>query len=165
MRAARAHGWAHYEAGDLERARELFEDILGQTRVTPHELVEAIALSQLADIAVDEGRVEDAVSLLKKSHRILRGLNDLLLIAAGVGRFASLLAVAGRAATAAKVLSSSTALMEEIGARPPWFARISRKTLAVIHAQLDETAFYDAWEQGRTLTADEAVALALGALD
>ena len=165
LRAARAHGWAHYEAGDLERARELFEDILGQTRVTPHELVEAIALSQLADIAVDEGRVEDAVSLLKKSHRILRGLNDLLLIAAGVGRFASLLAVAGRAATAAKVLSSSTALMEEIGARPPWFARISRKTLAVIHAQLDETAFYDAWEQGRTLTADEAVALALGALD
>lgn len=39
--------------------------------------LEAIALSQLADIAVDEGRVADAVSLLKKSHRILRELNDL----------------------------------------------------------------------------------------
>ena len=54
--------------------------------------------------------------------------------------------------------------MEEIGARPPWFARISRKTLAVIHAQLDDAAFAEAWEQGLTMTADEAVALALDSL-
>ena len=128
----------------LNGPRELFEDILRQTRLTPHELVEAIALSQLADIAVDEGRVADAVSLLKESHRILRELNDLLLIAAGVGRFASVLALAGRAAVAAQVLSSSTVLMEEIGAGPPWFARISTKTLAVIRTQLDETAFAEA---------------------
>lgn len=72
--------------------------------------------------------------------------------------------LAGRAAIAAQVLSSSTALMEEIGARPPWFARISRKTLAVIHTELDDTAFAKAWEQGLTMTADEAVALALDSL-
>jgi hypothetical protein len=132
--------------------------------VTQHEFVEAIALCQLADIAVDEGRVADAVSLLKESHRIFRELNDLLLIAAGVGRFASVLALAGRAALAAQVLSSSMALMEEIGAGPPWFARISGKTLAVIHDQLDDAAFAEAWEQGLTMTADEAVALALDSL-
>jgi predicted ATPase len=164
LRAARAHAWAYYEAGDLERATELFEDILRQTRVTQHELVEAITLSCLADIAVDEGRVADAVSLLKESHRILRELNDLLLIAAGVGRFASVLALVGRGATATQVLSSSTALMEEIGARPPWFVRISGKTLAAIHTQLDDTAFAEAWERGLTMTADEAVALALDSL-
>jgi hypothetical protein len=56
------------------------------------------------------------------------------------------------------------ALMEEIGARPPWFARISMKTLATIHTELDETAFAKAWEQGMTMTADEAVALALDSL-
>ncbi len=164
MRAARAHAWAFLEGGNLERARELFEDILRQARVTQHEFVEAIALCQLADIAVDEGRVADAVSLLKESHRIFRELNDLLLIAAGVGRFASVLALAGRAALAAQVLSSAMALMEEIGAGPPWFARISGKTLAVIHDQLDDAAFADAWEQGLTITADEAVALALDSL-
>jgi hypothetical protein len=148
LRAARAHAWAYYEGGDLASARELFEDILPRARATHHELVEAIALSQLADIAADEGRVADAVPMLKESQRIFRKLNDLLLIAAGVGRFASLLALAGRAATAAQVLSSSTALMEEIGARPPWFARISGKMLAVIHDQLDDAAFAEAWEQG-----------------
>jgi hypothetical protein len=54
--------------------------------------------------------------------------------------------------------------MEEIGAGPPWFARIRRKTLAVIHTELDDTAFAKAWEQGLTMTADEAVALALDSL-
>jgi hypothetical protein len=37
--------------------------------------------------------------------------------------------------------------MEEIGARPPWFARISTKTLAIIHAQLDDAAFAEAWRR------------------
>ena len=164
LRAARAHAWSYYEGGDLERSKELYEDILLRARATHHELVEAIALFSLAEIAADEGRVADAVSMLRESQRILRELNDLLLIASGVGRFASVLALAGRAAIAAQVLSSSTALMEEIGARPPWYARISTKTLAAIHTQLDDAAFAKAWEQGMTLTADEAVALALTSL-
>jgi len=133
--------------------------------VTHHELIEAIALSCLADIAVDEGRPKDAVSMLKESHRILRDLNDLLLIPAGVCRLARALAHAGRAATAARVLSGSTVLLEEIGARPPWLAKLNEGTLAVISAQLDEAAFAEAWEQGRALTADEAVALALDSFD
>jgi hypothetical protein len=53
--------------------------------------------------------------------------------------------------------------MEEIGARPPWFAKISRTTLAVIHTRLD-AAFARASEQGLGVTADEAVALALDSL-
>jgi predicted ATPase/DNA-binding SARP family transcriptional activator len=165
LRAARAHAWAFYGGGNLESARALNEDVLRRARATHHEFAEAVALAHLTDIAVAQGRVADAVSLLTESQRILRELNDLLGIAAGVGRFASVLALAGRAAIAARVLSSSTALLEEIGARPPWYARISEKALAVIHAQLDEAAFAEAWEQGRALTADEAVALALDALE
>ena len=165
LRAARAHGWAFYEGGDLERAREVLEDIVREARAVGHEFAEANALSMLSDIAVDEERLADAVSLSQESYRIFYALDDLLQIAAGVGRFASVLALAGRAAVAAEVLSSSAALMEEIGAGPPWYTRISEKTLVAIHAQLDESAFAEAWDQGRALTADEAVALALGALE
>ena len=165
LRAARAQAWAYYEGGDLERSRELYVDILPRARVTQHELVEVIALASLADIAADEGRFADAVSMLKESHRIARGLNDRLMIAAGVGRLARVLAFSGRMATAAQVLSASTALMEEIGAKPPWFARISEQTLTVIQSQLDADAFAAAWEQGRALTADEAVALTLDSFD
>jgi tetratricopeptide (TPR) repeat protein len=164
LRAARAHAWAYYEGGDLERSTELYEGILPRARAGHHELVEAIALFSLAEIAADEGRLAEAVPMLEESQRILRELNDVLLIAAGVGRFANLLALAGRAGTAAQVLSGSTALMQEIGARPPWFARVSRRTLALIHAQLDDAAFAKAWEQGVGMTADEAVTLALDSL-
>jgi hypothetical protein len=57
------------------------------------------------------------------------------------------------------------ALHEEIGAGLAQLASMSETALIAIRHQLDETAFADAWEQGRSLTADEAVALALDALD
>lgn len=47
----------------------------------------------------------------------------------------------------------------------PWLTRITDEALSAIRTQLDEAAFAVAWEQGRTLTADEAVALALESLD
>ena len=45
-----------------------------------------------------------------------------------------------------------------------WLKRGNDEALALIHARLDDAAFREAWEQGRALTADEAVALALTAL-
>jgi tetratricopeptide (TPR) repeat protein len=164
QRATRSLAWAYYEGGELARAREQCEANLRQARATHDEYLQGIALSQLADCAVDEGRLEDASSMLKESYRILHNLNDLLLIAAAVARFASVLAHAGKAATTTQVLSGSTTLMEEIGASPPWFAKNRDKTLTLVHEQLDEDTFSQAWEQGRALTADEAVALALDTL-
>ena len=165
LRATRSLGWAYYEGGDLEHAREIFEENLRQANATHDEYIQGISLSQLADIAADEGRFEDATAMLTESFRILCELNDLLQVATAVGRFASILAPAGRAAAAARVLSSATALFAEIGASPASFAKINDKTLASIHAQLDEAGFAEAWEQGRALNADEAVALALESLD
>jgi len=116
QRATRSLAWAYYEGGELERAREQGEANLRQARATHDEYLQGIALSQLADYAVDEGRLEDATSMLKESYRILCDLDDLLMIAAAVARYAGILARAGKPATAARVLSSSTVLMEKIGA-------------------------------------------------
>jgi hypothetical protein len=52
-------------------------------------------------------------------------------------------------------------LREEIGIRPVWLQKTNDETLAAIRTQLDEGAFAAAWEEGRSLTADESVALAL----
>ena len=40
---------------------------------------------------------------------------------------------------------------------------MNKETLAIAQAELDEAAFTAAWQKGRTLTADAAVALALAA--
>ena len=161
LRATRSLAWAYHEGGDLEHAREITEDNLRQARAAHDELLEGVALGNLADYATDEGRLEDAVSLLRESHRILRALDDLLSAAAAACRFARVFALAGRATTATRVLSSSAVRLEEIGARPPWLAKINTQTLTAIRTQLDESAFAEAWEQGEKLTPDEAVALAL----
>lgn len=79
-----------------------------------------------------------------------------------LNHLAAVLALDGRAAAAARLLSSSMSAYEEIGITVPrYIAKRNEETLATIRAQLDEPVFAEAWQQGRTMTADEAVALAL----
>jgi predicted ATPase len=165
LRAARAQAWAHYEGGDLDRARELYEAIIGEAREAHDPFPEGDALGILGDIAVDQGRVQEAVAPTTESYRIFSDLDDLLYIAGCVCRFARILALSGRPEIAARVLSSSTAQLGEIGAMPFYIERIRDQTLGTLRPQLDEAAFAAAWEEGQTLAADEAVALALDALD
>lgn len=104
--------------------------------------------------------------MLKESTRIYRDLGDLASIAMNLCRFALALAVEGRAATAAQALASSEALYEEIGTSvDAWIVEMNDSTLARIRAQLDQAAFAEAWEQGRRLSLDAAVTLALDSLD
>ena len=80
----------------------------------------------------------------------------------GLRRFAWALAVEGQVRSAAQLLAKAEALREEIGASlEAWIDRMDAKTLDTIRSQLDEEAFDEAWEAGRGLTIEEAVALAL----
>ena len=104
--------------------------------------------------------------MLTESYRILRDLNDLLLIAAAVARFASVLAPAGQSSDRRARSLAVRRLFSRRSARGRRRSRRStRRRSTSIRAQLDEADFAEAWEQGRALTADEAVALALDALD
>jgi hypothetical protein len=68
----------------------------------------------------------------------------------------------GDAATAARLLSGSESLREQIGsASVPLVTKMNERTLTAIRTQLDDASFAEASEQGRPLTIDEAVALAL----
>lgn len=149
------------QRGDGERSRALYEDNLRRARETGNDRIEASTLGALAMIAVDEGRVEDANSMLKTSLRIHDELGDLLDTAVDLCRFAGVLARQGRAAPAACLLSSFETQGTGIGARRLSVAELNEKTLAAIRAQLDDDALAEAWEQGRMLTIDEAVAFAL----
>jgi predicted ATPase/class 3 adenylate cyclase len=160
--AIRSLAWMHYELGDRERARGLHEDVVRRARAAGNERMEATSLGALAEYALYEGRVHDALPMLKESTRIYSDLGERLDIAINLGRFARALTLEGRETTAARLLSSSEALHEEIGASvASWVAEMNEGTLATIRTQLDEAAFAAAWEQGRALTADEAVSLAL----
>jgi hypothetical protein len=99
--------------------------------------------------------------MLKESLRILHDLGDRPGIAENLGRFACTLDGTESAKVAGRLLSSSEALYEDGGGPPPWVAKRNAETLSTIRAQLDDAAFAEAWKDGRALTVDEAVALAL----
>ena len=149
------------ELGDRERARALLEENLGRARAQSSRRIMALSLDQLASYAHDEGRAEDAVSMLKESLRILFDLGDRPGIAENLGRFARTLDGKERAEVAVRLLSSSNALYDDGGGAPPWVAKRNDETLTSIRTQLDHAAFAEAWEEGRALTLDDAVALAL----
>jgi predicted ATPase/class 3 adenylate cyclase len=164
--ATRLLAWMHDALGDREGARALHEQNLLHARTLGNEPIEATTLGALASYAVDEGRVVDAVSLAGESLRVYHHLGDLGGTAIELCRCAAALALKGRARTAVRLLSSSEALREEIGLSVrPYLAAENEATLATIRTQLDDGAFAEAWEQGRKLTAGEAVAVALDALD
>jgi len=161
--ATRLLGWVYEELGDSERARAVLEDNLGRARDLGNRQMEGQTLGALAFLALEEGRARDAVSMMKDVLRIDRDRGVPLQTLFDLGRFARVLALAdGSATDAARLLSSAEAIREEIGAGlPPFFAKVKEEALTAIRARLDDATFDEAWEQGQTLTPDEAIAIAL----
>jgi ATP/maltotriose-dependent transcriptional regulator MalT len=149
------------ELGERANARALHEDTLRQARALSSERIMADTLGSLAMMAVEEGRGRDAISLLRESLLISRRLDDLPGIAVDLRRIAHALAIEGEVETATWLLSGSEALREELGYRPSWVTAGVEMAFAAIHTRLDDDAFARAWEGGRALTVDEAMALAL----
>jgi predicted ATPase/class 3 adenylate cyclase len=152
--------WAYEELGDREQARALSEENLQRARATFNKRMEASSLDALAEYAADEGLFDEALSMLREALRIYLDLGLRGHTADGISSFAAALAKAGQAETATRLLSSSVAQFEEIGSSLAYVVRRNETTLSTIRLQIDEAAFADAWEQGRALTVEEAVALA-----
>jgi predicted ATPase/class 3 adenylate cyclase len=153
---------AHYLLDDLDVARDLHEQELRAARSLGNRRIVARALAQLAVVAVDQGRVDDAFAMLEEAARIDREVGEMVELAVDLSRFAHALAATDRARAAATLLSSSEAFRAEIGATfLPWAVKMNARTLAAIRSQIDEAAFAEAWEQGRALSVDQAVAMAL----
>ncbi|MEP7224323.1 MAG: adenylate/guanylate cyclase domain-containing protein [Actinomycetota bacterium] len=161
MLATDGLAWIHFELGDPERSRALHEEVLHRARTQSDKSIVAVQLFQLGTLAFEDGRIPDAYEMLKEALSINRDDGIPLGIAENLCTFAMFLVAEGRAETAARLLSRAEALSDEIGGVSSWAGRMNEKTLASIQAQLDEASFAEAYEQGRALTINEAVALAL----
>jgi predicted ATPase/class 3 adenylate cyclase len=153
--------YVQIELGDGESGRIEREEILRRARAVGDEYVEALALGGLVRFAFDEDRHDDALLMLRELIVMWRRLGDLRRVAVILGRLAYPLAQLQRPEAATQLLARSLGLFEETGASVPWTAVENEETLAVIRTQLDQAAFDAAWERGRALTVDDAIALAL----
>jgi predicted ATPase/class 3 adenylate cyclase len=160
--ASHSLAFTRHSAGDLEAARTLHEENLALARLLPNPRFEARSLAQLAVIAADQERPQEALALLREALRLDREMEESVQLVYDLCRCARALAGARRADDAVRLLSKAEALREEVGVRfRPWGVRMNERTLEIVHAALDDADFRAAWEEGRTLTLEQAVALAL----
>jgi predicted ATPase/class 3 adenylate cyclase len=160
--AMRLAAWMHYELGDVAGARALHEEVVQRARTTANSRMQATSLGALGEYALREERIEDALPLLEQGFRISLELGERGELLVALWRFAWMLALAGRPTNAARVFSAAEALRDEMGIPTyTWMKDENEETLARIHSQLENAAFAEAWERGRTLTLEEALALAL----
>jgi tetratricopeptide (TPR) repeat protein len=161
--SSRLLGWMYEELGDYDGARRLHEANLERARALGDKQMEGQTLTALAYLAGMDGRFEDAIPMLEEALRIDRDMGALLQTSFDLCRFARALANVGGAERAAVVLGAAEAIREQIGAAwAPWLAATVEETRARAVAQLGGDAFAEAWDAGKKLKADEAIAFALG---
>jgi non-specific serine/threonine protein kinase len=152
------------DLGDRAGARTLQQDILRRARADHNGRLEASSLGALATIAFDDGRVGDALLMLRESLRLHRELGDRLDTTVDLARAARTLSMAGRAAEAGRVVAALSAAGAELGPRHRTVLAMTDDTLASLRRQLAEPELARALEEGRGLGLDDALDLALDAL-
>jgi tetratricopeptide (TPR) repeat protein len=140
----------------------LYEELLRGAQAAGDQQMEARALVTLSPFASDDGRNEEALALLEEAYRLDREYGDPFEIANDLAYFGRAVAFADRAAVAVRLVSLHEAMYDELGlARMSWVVKIRDEAISRARTQLDDSAFAEAWDEGRKLTPDDAVALAL----
>jgi predicted ATPase/class 3 adenylate cyclase len=170
LQSTRRLAWAYEVCGDLDRARATHQENLARARGLGDAFLVARTLAVLAQYDLEAGRVDDSVvARLKESHALHRTgttLENHYSHAILVTRFAFALSLRGALSCAARLLACSERLFAEHEMLVEWWVKeMEATTLSRIKEELDSEELARAWEEGQTLTIDEAVALALRELE
>jgi predicted ATPase/class 3 adenylate cyclase len=162
--ALRTIAWAHAKEDDWEEARPLYEEVARRAKELGNVLYEAIAIRSLALVAVEQGRVDDALSLLEEHFSIFESGDDTGMTMEHLCQFALVLAAGGEPATAVSLIAACQAAGEEVGLTIRWVEERNEETLERARAQLEPDSFAEAWERGRRLSACVALDFARDAV-
>ena len=156
-------GHAAQLRGAYDRAAQLHQESLAcfQAFGDQHHAL-PWAYHGLGETALGLGRLDEAARHLAQGLVLSQTLGDQASIAwclAGLGSVAALDEAPERAA---RLWGAAERLRQTIGCRPAPAARATyERALATAPAQLGEGAFATAWERGRALTVEQAIAEAV----
>ena len=166
LTAGRTLAWIWQELGDYERARALNENNLVRARALDDKLNQWWSLFYLAGLATRKERHREALALLEEGYRVASELGDPGMVDMTLIRIAEVLTLADRATVAVRLMSFAESIHEDHPfTYPAWMAQTEDDAMDRCHAVLDDAAFVQAWGEGRQLTADEAVTLAIESLE
>jgi non-specific serine/threonine protein kinase len=148
--------------GDSVHARAVLEEALSSARPRHDKWLMSVVTGDLA-LALAPDDPAQALKLLEESLALSHDIGHRWLTAVHLEDLAGVLASSDRADVAAKLLGASESLGDTFG-----FVRTRSRQAAVARVgaaareRLGSAAFDAAWSKGKTMTADEVVALALG---
>jgi predicted ATPase/DNA-binding SARP family transcriptional activator len=150
--------------GEYPAAQALFEQALASDRALGERARTSIptTVTVLGDLARRQGNHERAAALLAEGAVRWKDVRNKLGMAECLEASASLAGVEGDTERAAQLFGAAQALREEIGMpiRPSDRAEYER-SVALVRDLLDEAAFAAPWAEGRSMTVDDALALAV----
>jgi tetratricopeptide (TPR) repeat protein len=155
--------------GDYPTARSLVEQALTLNQGLGNRAWEAVNLCNLGSLDREQGHYTSARSYLEQALTLNRDLGNRLGIVDCVGGLAAVAAVAGPLGDPASLIravrlwGAADRLRDEIAAPlPPSQQASLEEDLAAARQELrDDEAFDAAWQQGRAMTLEQAVELAL----
>ena len=156
-------GNANYEQGDFADAQALFEESLAISRELEDAHSTAMTLHWLGMIEGAQGNRSAAEALYKESLLILRGLGLRGRIFYSMQALATVAAALGNPLRAARLWGAEERLREEIGL-PRSLGELPEADPQIRDARAavaNGAAFDRAWQEGRALPIEQAIALAL----
>jgi tetratricopeptide (TPR) repeat protein len=151
--------------GQDDRARRAYEECLTVAHQTGETRRIQLTLQNLAFLAQRAGDHAHALDLARRSLQLAQEMNNRLETSRCLAALTGSFAASGQPELAARLLGASEAAIGSMGAfhvpeDKPEFDR----SIAAVRAELDQAAFETAWAEGRKLTLEQAVALALDEL-
>jgi predicted ATPase/class 3 adenylate cyclase len=155
-------GYEYLLEGDPKRARELNEEAVALYQRRGRKGTLHVALDNLGWSALIKGDYERSEALFEESLVICRDLGDKLSGSESMDGFACAAGANGEAERAARLFGAAEALREASGYRQATTARSLREPyLAAARSRIDEAHWTTAWENGRSMTFEDAIAYAL----
>jgi non-specific serine/threonine protein kinase len=157
----RCLGDVAWHRGDYTRAETLYEESLAAFGKLGDRLRQAASLRSLGHVAFDRADLERAAELYLESLDIVYAFRSEQNIPLCMAALAGLCRAQGRPERAATLFGVADAMREKSHAIVPSIDRIEyERNLAAVRKVISEKAFDEAWEQGRQMSLDQAVAYA-----
>jgi predicted ATPase/Tfp pilus assembly protein PilF len=155
-------GWVAYASGDTKLARSWYSHSLSLCRTVGDQRGIANALSNMGRVAFKEGDLPAATGFIEEALLLVRRIGERRAVAECLEELAAVAAADGELLRAARLYAAAAMLRETLGA-PLWptEAQAQQEVLEGVRAGLSAHQLEEAWAEGRRMTTDEAVSLAL----
>lgn len=155
-------GAVAYHQGDDAAARALYEEAVETVRATGDRQWLALTLANLGNVVSRQGSPEAAWLYLRESLEIQRELGNRTGIASALNDLAALACSQGQWERSARLYAAAEAMREAIHAPLPPVDRVTHgRNTDQVRSELGSDRSDIVWAEGRAMTPEEAIELAL----